>query len=248
MKAALALVPLLALVTVVEAQQPGRFPPESLVNTRVIPRTTPVIDVVGRMRNFAGDLGVRCQFCHVGSEGMPLAQFDFASDQKRTKLVARQMMLMVEEINRRLDSLPARPASAVRVTCATCHRGTSRPVPLGQLIADDAIASGADSATRTYRALRARYYGRAAYDFGELALSTAARRVAQASRHDDAIALIRLNEEFFPRSAGVQVARGNVLLMRSDTAGAAEAFRAALARDSTNFDARTRLRDIGRQP
>ncbi len=248
MKALLALVPLVALATVGEAQQPGRFPPESLVNTHVLPRTTPMTQVVGTMRDFASHLGVRCEFCHVGQQGMPLAQFDFASDDKRTKLVARQMMLMVEEINRRLDTIPARPASAVRVTCATCHRGVSRPMPLAQLIADDAIAAGADSAVRSYRALRARYHGRAAYDFGELSLNTAARRVAQSSRHDDALALIRLNEEFFPQSPGVQVTRGNVLLMRSDTAGAATAFRAALARDSTNFDARSRLRDIGRQP
>jgi cytochrome c5 len=248
MKAVLALGLLVALATMLEAQQPARFPPDSLVNTQVIPRGTPVAQVIGMMRDFAGNLGVRCQFCHVGQEGVPLARFDFVSDDKRTKQVARQMMLMVQEINRRLDTIPGRPASAVRVTCATCHRGTSRPIPLSQLVADDAIAAGADSAIRAYRALRTRHYGRDAYDFGELSLSAAALRVARAARHDDAIALIRLNEEFFPRSAGVQVARGDVLLLRSDSAGAAAAFRAALARDSTNVDARSRLRDIGVQP
>ena len=51
------------------------------------------------MRNFTSALGVRCQFCHVGQEGQPLAPFDFASDQKRNKLVARQMLRMVAEIN-----------------------------------------------------------------------------------------------------------------------------------------------------
>lgn len=30
------------------------------------------------MRNITGALGVRCQFCHVGEEGMPLERFDFA--------------------------------------------------------------------------------------------------------------------------------------------------------------------------
>src|SRR5262245_64075021 len=87
------------------AGQTGRFPPDSLVNVRVIPRSTPVIEVIGTMRNFAGDLGVRCQFCHVGEEGLPLERFDFTSDEKRTKQVARQMMLMVQEINRRLATL-----------------------------------------------------------------------------------------------------------------------------------------------
>ena len=112
------------------AQTPAHFPPDSLVNVRVIPRNTPVINVIGTMRNFAVDLGVRCQFCHVGREGQPLEQFDFATDEKRTKLVARQMMLMVQEINRRLDSLPAGVGARLQVTCNTCHRGTTRPAPL----------------------------------------------------------------------------------------------------------------------
>src|SRR4051812_29313397 len=46
-------------------EAPGKFPPDSLVNTKVIPHNTPVQQVVGIMRNFTGDLGVRCQFCHV---------------------------------------------------------------------------------------------------------------------------------------------------------------------------------------
>src|SRR3954465_3858348 len=108
------------------AQTPAHFPPDSLVNVHVIPRSTPVINVIGAMRNFTGDLGVRCQFCHVGREGQPLDQFDFASDEKRTKLVARQMMLMVQEINRRVDTLPRGGGAALQVTCGTCHRGVSR--------------------------------------------------------------------------------------------------------------------------
>src|SRR5438477_12048236 len=137
------------------AQAPGHFPPDSLINVKVIPKNTPVMNVVGIMRNFAGALGVRCQFCHVGQEGQPLAQFDFAKDEKRTKLTARQMMRMVEEINRRLDTLPehAQMMSHVEVTCQTCHRGVSRPMSLEQLIQETAQTSG-DSATRAYRALR----------------------------------------------------------------------------------------------
>lgn len=80
------------------------------------------------MRNVTIGLGVRCQFCHIGEEGQPLAQFDFASDQKRTKVIARQMMRMMQEVNRRLDSLPQRGApprwAAPRVTAesaARCH-------------------------------------------------------------------------------------------------------------------------------
>lgn len=66
------------------AQPPGHSPPDSLINTKVFPRNTPVTQVIGTMRNITGALGVRCQFCHVGEEGMPLERFDFAKDEKRT--------------------------------------------------------------------------------------------------------------------------------------------------------------------
>jgi hypothetical protein len=241
----------LALVMVAaaaSAQTPGKFPPDSLVNTKVIPHNTPVQQVLGIMRNFTGDLGVRCQFCHVGKEGQPLSQFDFASDDKRTKQVARQMMLMVQEVNRRLDTLPSRPTPGVQATCATCHRGLSRPMPLQQHLVETATTAGADSAIRSYRALRARYYGRDAYDFGEQSLNTAAFRLARAGKFDEALALLKLNEEQFPTSSGLYVFRGNIALMRGDTTGAAAAFREAVRRDSTNNEARGRLRDIGQRP
>jgi hypothetical protein len=191
---------------------------------------------------------VRCTHCHVGEEGQPLSTFDFAKDEKRTKLVARQMMRMVQEINRRLDTLPGRTNPGLEVTCATCHRGVARPVPLTNLLVDAATAAGADSAQRAYRALRQRYYGRDAYDFGEPTLNGVALRLGRAGRYDDAYAMLRLEEEFFPSSAAASLTRGNVALQRGDTAAAATAFREALKRDSTSNEARARLRDIGRQP
>jgi hypothetical protein len=228
------------------AQAPGHWPPDSLINVKVIPKNTPVMQVVGMMRNFAGGLGVRCQFCHVGQEGMPLEQFDFAKDEKRTKLTARQMMRMVAEINARLDTLPEheKMTSHVEVTCATCHRGVSRPMPLEQVIQETAQTAGADSASRVYRALRERYYGRAAYDFGEPTLNVAAFRLARAKKYDEAFAILRLNEEQFPASSNLATFRGNISLMRGDTTGAIAAFREAVRRDSTNGEAQGRLRQL----
>jgi hypothetical protein len=238
----------LAIVNVAHAQTPGHWPPDSLVNTRVIPRSTPVIQVIGAMRNFTADLGVRCQFCHVGQEGQPLERFDFATDEKRTKLVARQMMLMVAEINRRIDSLPAGAGARLQVSCQTCHRGVSRPAPLATVMLEAATAGGADSAIRAYRALKQRYGGHDSYDFGEASLNIAAFRLGRANRVADVLALLAFNEEMFPASSGLSVFRGNVLLMSGDTTAAAAAFREAIRRDSTNVEARGRLRDIGRPP
>ena len=248
MRIRLAAVSLIVASTGALAQGAGKFPPDSVVNTKVIPKSTPVMQVIGTMRNFTFDLGVRCQFCHVGQEGQPLSQFDFASDTKRTKLVARQMMLLVAEANRRVDTLPGHQADDPQVTCATCHRGVSKPMPLSAVMLQAATASGADSAAGLYRALRQRYYGSGAYDFGEGQLNTAAFRLGRAGKFDDALALLGLNEQFYPNSSAMYVFRGNILLMKSDTNAAAAAFREAVKRDSTNEEAKGRLRGIGRLP
>ena len=240
-------VSLLALAPDLSAQPQGKFPPDSLINTHVIPRTTPVTDVIGTMRNFTSALGVRCQFCHLGSEGQPLGEFDFASDQKRNKVVARQMMRMVNDINRRLDTIPQRGHPPVPATCATCHRGVSRPIPLSALVQDYAVSVSADSAINAYKALRARYYGRDAYDFSEPSLNVAAFRTARAGKPDEALKLLSYNEGLFPRSSGMSVFKGNILLMKGDTAGAEAAFREAIRRDSTNSEAKGRLQAIGRR-
>ncbi len=231
-----------------EAQAPGKWPPDSLVNVQVIPKTTLPIQVWGMMRNIAGGLGVSCTFCHVGSDSTPLERIDFASDQKRNKLIARQMMRLVQEVNSRLDTIPARPTPTLVVTCATCHRGVNRPVPLATIISEIATAAGADSAIRAYRTLRDRYYGRDAYDFGEVSLNSAAFRTARAGKIDDALALLRLNEQLYPNGAALSIVRGNIALMRADTAVAATEFREALRRDPKNDEARGRLRDIHRTP
>lgn len=228
------------------AQGAGRFPPDSLRNTQVIPHATPVIQVVGQMRNIAAALGVSCVYCHAGTEDTPMEAVDWASDAKRTKLVARQMMRMVQEINHRLDTIPGRPTPGVAVNCATCHRGLPRPMSLANVVAQAAIAVDADSAVRAYQLLRERYFGRDAYDFGEPALNVAAFRVARAGKTDDALMLLALNETLFPNSSEMAVVRGNVFLMRGDTARAASAFREALRRDANNDEARGRLDDIHR--
>jgi hypothetical protein len=236
------------LPAVLAAQVAGRFPPDSLVATKVIPRATPVLEVIGMMRDISFSLGVRCQYCHVGEEGKPLATFDFASDEKRTKKAARQMMGMVKAINGSLDTLPERPAQKVDVTCRTCHRGVSRPVPLSTILVEAGSTGGADSAVRAYAALRERYYGRDAYDFSEGTLNVTAYRLGRAGKFPESAAMFDLNERYFPGLSNTAVLRGNVALMQKDTATAASLFREAIRRDATNDEARGRLKDIGAAP
>lgn len=248
MRLRLTIVLLMTLTPGLAAQVSHKFPPDSLVNVKIIPKSTPVLDVIGRMRNFTSYLGVRCTFCHVGEEGRPISEYDFASDEKRTKLVARQMMLMVEEINRRLDTIPNPTAQGLQVTCATCHHGLSIPMPLSTLMETLAGSAGADSAIRAYKALRQRYYGADAYNFGESTLNTAAFRLGRSSHYPEAFALLGLNEELFPGSSDMYVFRGNISLMQGDTVSAGNAYREAVKRNPQNDEAKGRLRNIHQQP
>src|SRR5688500_6532353 len=75
--------------------QAQQAPPKNL---QVLPKTMSRQEVTQIMRGFTRGLGVRCQHCHVG-EGNDLSKFDFASDAKPTKEIARRMMLMSTDIN-----------------------------------------------------------------------------------------------------------------------------------------------------
>jgi hypothetical protein len=231
------------------AQAQGKFPPDSLVNVKVIPKTTPVRDVINSMALITRSLGVRCTYCHVGQESAPLTTYDFVSDEKRTKQAARVMMQMVNAINgEHLPTVPARPSPALAVTCETCHRGVPRPEPIERIVEAALAAGGVDSATRAYKSLLARYERRGAYNFNDIPLTAMARQIAVQNRFDEALGLIALNEETHPQAPTVPFARGDILLVRRDTAGAVAAYRLALQRDSTFAPARAQLRALGRQP
>ena len=95
-------------------------------NLQVFPKDIPQQELVTNMKFFAQSLGVRCVHCHVGEEGKPLSTFDFASDAKKEKQVARKMLTMVHRINS--EDFGIKDPKAVKVTCYTCHRGATKPL------------------------------------------------------------------------------------------------------------------------
>jgi len=68
------------------------------------------------MQSFVQALGLLdqggCNYCHVE---------DRASDEKMQKVIARNMIIMVRDINARFTN------GAQHVTCYTCHRGSTTP-------------------------------------------------------------------------------------------------------------------------
>jgi len=157
---------------------------------RPIPTTR---NLLADMQSYAQALGVTCEYCHVApaNSGLPQPKKD----------IARTMIAMTRDLNTQvLLATGKAPVEATRVECATCHRGVIIPKPLGQVIAQTLQYRGADAAVAQYRDLRARYYGRGSYDFGEDELVNVARPIAPVLP-DDAIALLELNIEFNPQSA-----------------------------------------------
>ena len=75
--------------------------PERSQNLRVLPDTTSAATLRRTMQGFTRALGVRCSECHVGS-GRDFRTWDFASDAKPHKEVARGMMRMTTDLNTRL--------------------------------------------------------------------------------------------------------------------------------------------------
>ena len=103
--------------------------PARITNARVLPAEIGADRLRNTMVGFSRALGVRCTFCHVGQEGAPLSTFDFASDARPHKELARGMIRMTQRLNGELipaivgESESGRP----RVTCFTCHRGSEHP-------------------------------------------------------------------------------------------------------------------------
>jgi hypothetical protein len=87
-------------------------------------------DSLGRlMREYSFSLGVRCGFCHAAS-ATDKDKLDFASDEKKHKEIARDMMRMTRRINRKyFDEERGGEAGHQRlmVTCFTCHHGHAEP-------------------------------------------------------------------------------------------------------------------------
>jgi len=121
-------------------QQPasGSTPPEehaqlrpAPTNLKVLPKNLTGEQVHEIMEGWEAALGADCSACHkadannTGPNGRP--RLDFADDSKQEKAIARQMYIMMEEINR--NYIAKIDSKGAPITCGTCHRGHLGPEP-----------------------------------------------------------------------------------------------------------------------
>jgi hypothetical protein len=99
----------------------GGPPPQitPAVNLKVLPPGTQVHGG-GVMHVFRNSLHVDCSFCHGG--GRP-----FEAEANPRKDIARNMILLVRQINTNFPGMGVFPNGPQAVTCWTCHRGEPHP-------------------------------------------------------------------------------------------------------------------------
>jgi tetratricopeptide (TPR) repeat protein len=237
-------------------QQPasgGQAAPPPMTNLQVWPKDTPRAQVIQTMNAFNESLGVQCNYCHVQDAA---GRNDFASDEKREKRVARQMILLRDSINVMLPAVVGKPAGAgptsgsgapgapIRVLCRSCHHGLPIPRQLADVVTDAATSGGAAAGLAKYKELRTQYYGGQEYDFSENGLLTIAQRAQTAKNPDDAIAYLQANLEYYPKSARTYQAMAQARNAKGDKPGAIRDLEKAVELDPKNAQARNQLQQL----
>jgi len=169
------------------------------------------------MRGFSFALGARCQYCHVGGDGLSFEGVDWASDEDPDKRKARFMWAMVGDLKGTLAAMPDRDTPAVDIGCKTCHRGVPKPRLLTQEMRLALAEGSIEDAVARYRELRNGFLTDGAYDFGEWEVNTLAESLVDAGRHRDAIAIYELNREGHPTSGSILSALADAYLLVGDT-------------------------------
>jgi tetratricopeptide (TPR) repeat protein len=203
--------------------------PDEFTNLDVLPKDIKKPELVKIMRQFSGDLGVRCNHCHFSHDPEDLSSFNFASDEKPAKEIARTMMRMAAQINETLDKELSERPDHLDVSCFTCHHGNSRPEKLSDALVPVLKKDGPDAAVTRYRELRKEYFGQAAYDFSEWSLVSIAEELGrEPAQTEGARALLNLNLEFYPESAPTYARIAETYLAAGDTTTAMTHFDRAM--------------------
>src|SRR5215469_10098178 len=177
--------------------------PEKPKNLTVLPKDWPGSRLQPVMIGFTRALGVRCSYCHKGEEGKPLSTYVFASDDNPNKNRAREMLRMLNDIEVHLNKIEPSGDKRVNMWCHTCHHGRPRPMTLDEELSEQYRKKGLQAALDDYAELKKKYYGRAAFDFGEPSLNVFGYTLLEGNDTTGAIQVFKLNAATFPDSSNV---------------------------------------------
>lgn len=223
----------------------GAQPPQRFENLKVFPPDITREALIQRMREFSFALGVRCQFCHEGGNGISFDGVVFSSDAKPAKQTARAMLRMVATLNdATLPQLASRRDPPVRMECVHCHRGLPVPTTLKRELTTTIASKGIPAAVARYRELRDKTTLLGYFSFDEWTMNELARSLTEAGNTDAAIAMLELNAEFYPKSADIDFGLGELHKKRGERDKAIARFRAALEKNPGFANAKTSLNEL----
>ena len=182
----------------------GQEREEELKNLQFFSQDVSRDSLIQVMRGFSFALGVRCQYCHTGGDGISFEGVVFESDEDPDKRKARFMLRMVETLNASMLPMMAdRDEPAYEIGCKTCHRGSPKPVLLTDVLRRTLDEHGRDSTVTRYQALREEVAINGMFDFGEWEMNVLAERLTREGRHRDAITIYEINYESYPSSISI---------------------------------------------
>jgi photosynthetic reaction center cytochrome c subunit len=237
----LAIVASCVLAAPAAAQQPAEWKPKNLL---FFPQDITREVLTQRMREFSFAMNVRCQYCHAGGDGVSFDGVDFSSDEKPTKVKARAMLRMTDEINKTLlAKIPSRAEPRVEVNCATCHHGLRLPKSLQTTLFEIVEKDGPAAAVARYKELRADMtFG--LYNFGQWEIMELARRLIEAKNTSAAIAVLEMNGEYYPKAAEIDFQIGELHLGRGEKDKALQRYRIALEKAPNHPIAKARIAEL----
>ena len=96
-------------------------------NLKVLPKNTNKKQMDSVMHHFASSLGVRCNYCH--QYNAEQKAMDFASDANEKKGVARDMLKMMQKLNKKYFHIndSKNLTAKLEITCYSCHNGKANP-------------------------------------------------------------------------------------------------------------------------
>ena len=116
---------LMSLVMAISATLPLKYQQNEFKNLKILPKDISEAALDKIMDDFKMALGVDCNYCH--AKNTLTTELDFASDKKPEKEIARKMMTMTMDINKKYFDFNKNINGIQSVTCVTCHRGRERP-------------------------------------------------------------------------------------------------------------------------